>query len=77
MCYACESGFTLSGADNMVKMSDMTISDGPQWCFQGVHTISPVKDDRRIFKDVVKLTPGSLQEDIDSLDGDKVRVLKI
>lgn len=45
--------------------------------FQGVHTISPGKDDRRIFKDMVKLTPDSLQEDIDSLDGDKVRVLEI
>lgn len=61
----------------MMKMSDMTVSAGPVWCFEGVHTISPVKDDRRVFKDVVKLTPGSLQEDIDSLDGDKVRVLKI
>jgi hypothetical protein len=68
---------TLSGDEAIMKMSDMTVSDGPQWCFEGVHTISPVEDDRRVFKGVVKLTPGSLQEEIDSLDGDKVRVLKI
>lgn len=42
-----------------------------------MHTISPLEDDRRVFKDVIKLTPGSLQEEIDRLDGDKVRVLKI
>lgn len=60
-----------------MNMSDRAVSDGPVWCFEGVHTISPVNDDRRVFKDVVKLTPGSLQEEINSLDGDKVRVLKI
>lgn len=77
VCRACNKGFTRSSRDLEMKTSDMPIVRGPTWCFQGNHTIKPVSDNRRVFNDVVQLFPGSLQEDIEALDGSQVRVLKI
>lgn len=77
VCTACGYGFTLGSSNTMASQSEMQVVQGPKWCFEGRHTIKPVSDDRRVFTDLAELTPGSLQEDIDGLDGEKVRVLKI
>lgn len=77
VCGACGRGFTLGSSDIHAKQGAMTVVRGPAWCFEGSHTIKPISGNRRVFTDLAELTPGSLQEDIDGLDGDKVRVLKI
>jgi hypothetical protein len=77
VCGACNRGFTRASPDTSMNTNDMPVVRGPAFCYQGNHTIKPVSDDRRVFSDVVSLVPGSLQQDIDALDGKKVRVLKI
>ena len=77
VCGACGKGFTLASPDRTAHESEMTTVRGPQWCYSGSHTIKPVSGNRRVFTDVVVLSPGCLQQEIDALDGDNVRVLKI
>lgn len=77
VCGACDRGFTRASRDTSMNTNDMPVIRGPAFCYQGNHTTKRVSDNRRVFSDVVELVPGSLQQDIDALDGTKVRVLKI
>ena len=91
-CEACSKPYTIGDSDNntmtMTEMSvctketEMPVVKGPKWCYEGAHTVKPLKDNdlRKIHDEVVVVhgTCSEIQDEIDALDGNhKVKVLKV
>lgn len=80
-CEACGASYTKSSPDIHMPESQRPVTNGPEYCFFGNHTVKPLPadDDRRVRNDVVSLRSGpDLQEKINALDGNtKVKILKI
>ena len=68
-CKACGGSFTKESSDyNGQDTAPITV--GPKFCYQGPHTIKPLKDtdERRVFDDMLVLYPGpNLQKQIDDI----------
>jgi hypothetical protein len=81
-CSACRSSFTRSTSTNGSIIDSVPITRGKRWCFEGEHTIKPLRPDfqSRVWEDVVVLNSSDkdLESKIKALDGNaNIRVLKI
>ena len=93
-CEACSKSYTIGDTMTMTsstieqemsvctKETEMPVVKGPKWCYEGAHTVKPLKDNdlRKIHDEVVVVhgTCSEIQDEIDALDGNhKVKVLKV
>lgn len=84
-CLACMRTFTKTatlGTGYNPRQNDFNITSGPKYCYEGRHTVKPLKtdDQQRFYDDMVTLACSGqeLQSKINALDGnEKVRFLVI
>lgn len=81
-CQDCSKSFIASRNCHLVPIYNFKVIKGPEWCYEGTHTIKPLKDGDlcRYPSDVIVLSEKGkvLQNNIDLLDGNEtVRVLRL